>query len=62
MKQLLFHRYSISKILNNKGLTIMYSSVLDPLMMRRVLTESLVAKSSMELTIGLKMGMDSNEV
>jgi hypothetical protein len=39
----------------------MYSSVLDPLM-RRVLTVSLVAKSSMELTIGLKMGMDSNEV
>jgi hypothetical protein len=61
MKQLLFHRYSISKILNHKGLTIMYSSVLDPLM-RRVLTESLVAKSSMELTIGLKMGMDNIEV
>jgi hypothetical protein len=39
----------------------MYSSVLDPLM-RRVLTVSLVAKSSMEVTIGLKIGMDMTEV
>jgi hypothetical protein len=40
---------------NNNRLTIMSVSVLKDPLMRRVLTESLVAKYSIEATMGLKI-------
>jgi hypothetical protein len=42
-------------------LTMIYSSVLDPLISRG-LTAPLFAKSSMEPTVALKLGMDKIEV
>ena len=42
-------------------LTIIYSSVFDPLE-SRAFTESLLANSSMELTEVLKIGIDKTEV